>query len=323
MNIHHILMATDLSSSTRSMADHAAGLARRFLESAAGTGVHVTILNVDEVSQFGFHSSDELTAYLQQVNTLRAERLVEARERLAACGVDATVQIVGGDPASQIIAFTEEHQVDLLILAKRGERDIKELILGRTSSRVLRRLKVPTLILPTTDDDAGSGAELPEYRRLIVPTDFSAASRLGLYAALDLAELYDGQIEYVHVIRLPIPISVLPGEFPVIIPQETSAQLRHTLVGDLAEVVGETGSRRAKPSVAIGVSVARTIAELVRSSGADLIAVPSHGGGGVRTVLFGSTTENILKLAPVPVLVFPVEFLVKNYRTAAPPSTEP
>jgi nucleotide-binding universal stress UspA family protein len=311
MNLDHILLATDLSEAARLAYGHAAGLARLL-------GARLTLLNVDEVSHFGFHTSSELTHYLERVSEARVPLIDDARDALQKLGVDPVVEIVDGDPTEQIPEYAHSHHVDLLIMAKRGLRNIERLILGRTSSRVLRRIKIPTLVVPSSPATDETVTGIGTYHRILAATDFSDASKRGLRAVLDLAEKLDAQVDYVHVIRLPVPIPALPGECPILVPRETSDQLKQALFTDLSQLVGSGGATRCSPSVTMGVSVAETLSEMAWSSRADLIVVPSQGRGSVRATLFGHTCENVIKLSRVPVLVLPAEFLAERYPLERP-----
>ena len=56
------------------------------------------------------------------------------------------------------------------------------------------------------------------------------------------------------------------------------------------------------PEVALG-PVAESIARLAGEHKCDAILMGSHGAGTVRSVLMGSTTTNVIRLAPCPVTV--------------------
>ncbi|MDP7396682.1 MAG: universal stress protein [Lentisphaeria bacterium] len=47
---------------------------------------------------------------------------------------------------------------------------------------------------------------------------------------------------------------------------------------------------------------------------ADLIVLPSHGKGAVRAALIGSTSEEVIRDAPAPVLVLPRRWLEQAAR---------
>jgi nucleotide-binding universal stress UspA family protein len=306
MKFRHILVASDLSEISNMAYRHAASMAKIW-------DGKITLLNVDEVSHFGFHSSGELNAYLQRVAEIRSLLLANAEEYFSRFGIEIRVEKVSGDPVEVIPQYAQDHNVDLLVMAKRGLRSIKRLILGGTSKRVLRRIHIPTMLVPASIPETGIPSELASYQRILATTDFSQSSKLGLFSTLVLAEQCDAQVEYIHVLRLPIPVPAMPGEAPILVPRESSDQIRHTLTTDLATLVGEAGSKRCLPSVVIGTSVAQTLNETAKNANFDLITIPSHGKSGVEIAFFGSTTENVLKLSSIPVLVFPAAFLAREF----------
>jgi hypothetical protein len=111
------------------------------------------------------------------------------------------------------------------------------------------------------------------------------------------------------VIRLPVPFSVTPARWSEIVAGETREELEHMHARDLSRLIGDERSGRCTPCTTLGTSVSESLHDLALETGADLIAIPSHSSGKERPPRFGSTTENVVKRSPVPVLVFPVRFL--------------
>ena len=58
---------------------------------------------------------------------------------------EAVVQI--GYPAQNIVTYSEEHPVDLIIIGNRGLSGLKKILLGSVSNYVLLRSHVPILIM--------------------------------------------------------------------------------------------------------------------------------------------------------------------------------
>ncbi|MCW2277192.1 universal stress protein family protein [Heliophilum fasciatum] len=52
-----------------------------------------------------------------------------------------------GNPAYAICEYAEEHNMDLIIIGSRGMGEIKSLLLGSISDRVLHLAKCPVLIV--------------------------------------------------------------------------------------------------------------------------------------------------------------------------------
>jgi nucleotide-binding universal stress UspA family protein len=92
---------------------------------------------------------------------LADQRAADARglleERLALCqDVDATGDVVVGNPAGEIVLATED--LDLLVLGSRRWGPVKRLALGSTSERVIRHTACPVLVPPR-----GAGSAQDEH----------------------------------------------------------------------------------------------------------------------------------------------------------------
>jgi nucleotide-binding universal stress UspA family protein len=140
------------------------------------------------------------------------------------------------------------------------------------------------------------------YQRILVPVDGSSTSDRGLQEAIRLAKLTGAQLRLLHVVD--VLASWQAAEVP-------SADLL-----EWARKAGEEVLVAARALVhAAGVPVDTVsyesthgrVAELVADEAlrwqADLIVLGTHGRRGVGRVLIGSDAEQVVRLAPVPVLL--------------------
>ena len=65
----------------------------------------------------------------------------------------ASVQVVMGDPAEEILKKMDELKADILILGMHGRDIIKHTFLGRGSERVLHRIRKPVFIIPLPEEE--------------------------------------------------------------------------------------------------------------------------------------------------------------------------
>jgi nucleotide-binding universal stress UspA family protein len=143
------------------------------------------------------------------------------------------------------------------------------------------------------------------YQKILVPVDGSATSDLGLNEATKLAKLTGARVRLLHVVD--VLSLAIAGEGMV------------GTAGDVLAAVRESGRtilQRAEASVqsaALSVDtvlldnsagrVAEIVADEAASWGADLIVLGTHGRRGVGRLILGSDAEQVLRLAPVPVLL--------------------
>ena len=75
--------------------------------------------------------------------------LEKAKQRALGNGVKAEVEVLHGDPEEEILQLRETLGADLIVMGAYGHTRIRELILGSTTSHVIRKATVPVLLVRT------------------------------------------------------------------------------------------------------------------------------------------------------------------------------
>lgn len=267
---------------------------------AGGDDVEVVLLHVDEWATVGFHDSSDLIDYYARVKQFRDRFLDEEARRLRARGLRVTTRTAEGTAAWHVLDLAGEIGADLVVLTRSPVDDARKLLLGSTARRVCRHAGVPILAVAPVPRP---GRVAP--RRILTTTDFSPDSARGMREVEALSRRFDAKVMALHVHRAPLMFHPAPIDLPLLPAGLRSQALEsaHTrLVEHLAEL-----KLRFEPLVRSG-DVAHTIATTAVETGADMIAIPSHGHGVARAI-FGSTTEAVLTRAMVPVLVFPRQWV--------------
>jgi nucleotide-binding universal stress UspA family protein len=143
------------------------------------------------------------------------------------------------------------------------------------------------------------------FKRILIPVDGSDTATKALIAGLQMARETSASVRLVHVVN---EMAYLGGIDPY-----------GTYSADLAGMMREGGAKVLTDAMAIaqsagieasqalldepGKRLGESVAEAVKLWSADLVVVGSHGRRGIGRVLMGSGAEQILRLAPVPVLV--------------------
>lgn len=76
-----------------------------------------------------------------------SEILHKAKQQAHDAGVEAQLEVLHGDPEAQILQVRETIGADLIVMGAYGHTRIRELILGSTTSHVLRKSEVPVLLV--------------------------------------------------------------------------------------------------------------------------------------------------------------------------------
>ncbi len=143
------------------------------------------------------------------------------------------------------------------------------------------------------------------YQKILVPIDGSPISNRGLAEAIGLAEITGAQLRLVHVIDQFSMMSSMAGA--MIFTKDAIDAMR-----DAGEEVLQKGRGTvASQGIAVGTALfddfSGPVSDIVTAEashwGADLIVLGTHGRRGVGRALLGSDAEQILRHAPVPVLL--------------------
>jgi len=145
-------------------------------------------------------------------------------------------------------------------------------------------------------------AQDPESRvapkRILLATDFSPASEAALSHALSLAIHYGSSLYFAHVIALKFP------DFPP--PEERATmvqQARESTEQEMERLLKAARQKEIPYQPLIGEGeIWNVLSDMIRENGIDLVIVGTHGRRGLKKLLLGSVAEEVLRMAPCPVL---------------------
>ena len=138
------------------------------------------------------------------------------------------------------------------------------------------------------------------YKRILVPVDGSPTSNKALTTALQLAREGEGCVRAVHAFD---DLAFLTGyDFDGSVLRAARAE-----AGKLLETAQEIAAAAGVPAdtkllETRGRRLGEAVEEEARAWEADLVVVGTHGRRGVGRVLLGSGAEQVIRMAPVPVL---------------------
>src|SRR5262245_49642862 len=139
---------------------------------------------------------------------------------------------------------------------------------------------------------------------VLCPIDFSDASRSALWYAAAIADHFGAHLTVLSVDDPLLAAAIGAAGFTPPLASETLSELRKYC----SDVFAHRGAGAA--TVDYRVATGKPAVEILRTARdlhSDLIVISSHGRSGVRKMFLGSTTERVLREAPVPVLITSVE----------------
>ena len=134
---HDVLLPTDGSDGSERAVEHA-------LELAAEHDATLHVLYVVDAGGMGFAATPDDVAETKERLRERGRRVTESvADRARSAGVDFRTKVDAGVPFETILEYLDEHDVDLVVMGRRGALDPDRHLLGSTTDRVLARASVP------------------------------------------------------------------------------------------------------------------------------------------------------------------------------------
>jgi nucleotide-binding universal stress UspA family protein len=143
-----ILIATDGSASAREAIEFG-------LELAEEHAAEVAFVHVVPVLDRSFADGIGVPAAVpHRVDEVDRKPLEEALAAAAERDLDATAELLAGEPADEIVAYADSLDADLIVVGSRGRGAIATALLGSVSRGVLHEARQPVLVV--------RGAHVPE-----------------------------------------------------------------------------------------------------------------------------------------------------------------
>ena len=307
-----ILVPLDGSTRAESALPVAARIARAY-------GGSITLLRVAEAPTEYGHYLVSPYSYSKKAIDADIARLKEYLEKVAQteelAGIDVETKSLFGAVSPTIIAAAQAYHASLIVMCSHGYSGFKRWVLGSVADKITRHSTVPVLILR-------EGAALPTSSshqpvRALVALDGSTLSETVfepttyLVAGLARATSQQGELRLLRVVDLPFSSGNLKSQ--VYIDSETrneavkaAQDYLKKLTTRLEEDALADLNITAKTSVESDPDVAEAIikqAERVEGGQVDLIAMATHGRGGMQHFVMGSITERVLHHSKLPLLI--------------------
>ncbi len=289
VDVKKILCPTDFSEFSAWALDLALGLAHWYKS-------EITVMHV--VPRVLMHP--EYFPYMQEpvlpspdVRKQAQEELDRFTEKAQEAGIPTLTRLEEGDSVEEILEYASELPADLVIMGTHGRRGFERLVLGSVTVKVMRKGVCPLLTVSSEPRGIGESQD-GIFRKILCPVDFSTSSVKALEYALSLAQEGDAALTLLHVVE-----SLFEGE--------GSSEFRSKMVTKAVEKmkaavpVDATNWCHPEEIVLTGRPY-QQILDVAREREADLIVMGIHGRSTVDMMLFGSTTNHVIRQAPCPVL---------------------
>lgn len=280
-----ILWATDFSDEAKEALLYADAFRKAYKGSLIGLNV------IPDLGPASYDMSAVIKGELaKRISSMKrkAKRRLEAIRK--ATGIPFEIIVQEGAASKKIIEIAEEKKVDLIVIGRRGLSMIEKLFIGSVANQVLRNSHVPVLV---TKKKRGK----PQFKKILVPTDFSAQEEIERDYAWKLATgLRTSEITLLHVLELH------------------DYEFTPRVLDDMFKTVMKRFKRR-KREEKKGLKVTEEIYRAINASTGivdfaethhyDLVVISTCTQSKLERFFLGSTTEKVLSYAHVPIFAIP------------------
>lgn len=228
-----------------------------------------------------------------------AEAYLDRKVDRYAMGYPVEVSVPFGEPATEILNVATLRQADLIVMTTHGRSGLSRLLRGSVVDELVRGTRLPLLLIR-------AGAALDQWerglRRILVPLDGSELAESVLPRVEALAQTAMARLTLLQVIGPVMPelkayeIAYLPEDDGILADQARAYLAR------VAAPLRERGLD-VETRVAFGKPGDR-IAAATTDNAYDLVAMATHGRGGIERAMVGSVADEVLRTASAPVLLF-------------------
>jgi Universal stress protein UspA and related nucleotide-binding proteins len=265
-------------------------------------------------SFFGMAATAEGTAIAAEVVHSERDRALSELYALAAeCRVtsqaDITVDLHAGPVGDVLQGYARRNDVDLIVISTHGRSGISRLSLGSVTDSLIRHTTIPVLVVKPPTSYLNPQV-IEAFKRIVVPLDGSMLAEQILPRVLALAKLEEAEITLLNVL---IPQSYAQREIvdPNLPWWDKDIAHAQTYLFRVAGRLRRNGVA-VTTDIVIGENVASAIGDFAGRERADLIAIATHGRGGLARMLRGSVADAVMHSSRLSMLVFKPDNVVEK-----------
>jgi nucleotide-binding universal stress UspA family protein len=229
--------------------------------------------------------------------------LDEVAQRLAATWDGQVIRALLEAPVdSALNSYAREHEVSLIVMCSHGRGGAARAWLGSVADRLVRHTTTPLVIVRPHDGEPTLAAE-PALQHILIPLDGSPLAEQAVELALRVGRPFQARYTLLQVVAPILRGFLVGGSDPEVDAEAEAAAWQRAsdyLAGIAARLRDEGCEVHAEALIG---SPASAILDYAQTYDADLIAMTTHGRGGVARLLVGSVADKVLRGANVPVLI--------------------
>jgi len=246
-----------------------------------------------------------LTIFVERRDRLFSSYLEVKAEELREEGINASVATSYGDVAQEIVKYTNNNKLDLIVMATHGYSGAKQWMFGSITQKVLYSTEIPVLLIKTKSANITG-----EFNRILVPVDGSPFSESTFPFAADLTRNTKKEILLLHICEPPVvpsyglrPINPTWKKYRDEMWEEMEKLSTIYLRKAMAELKKKKVKVKSRVIRAQTGEVTKTILQVSKEENVDLIVIATQGRAGVRRWVYGNVANKIVEGFSLPILL--------------------
>lgn len=211
--------------------------------------------------------------------------------------VDTTV--LSGHPGDQLSLYAEDSGARLVVITTHGHGGVSRLWLGSVAEHIVRNTTTSVLLVRPDITPTFHGYD-GNFKSVLIPLDGTPMSSEIISVATQIAGRDD--VGYTLFRVIPVTRSAADNQTDIAEEAATLRKAADRQMSRIEQAIWANGFD-ADSHIRESDNVAQAILRFAYEGDTDLIAMASHGPGGVGRAILGSVSDKILRGANVPVLI--------------------
>lgn len=196
-------------------------------------------------------------------------------------------------------------EIDLLVMNAHGWGFVSRSILGSVSDYLMQHIRIPMLLMHS-DPAAVESSQPVQFDRILVGLDGSPLAEQVLQSAVAMGEIWQSELRLLRVIS---PIAHSLESFNAERRQQYNS-IYDKAGAEAKAYLQQVAARIKSDSLTVATNVvlrqdpAAAILRESQVAQCDLIAISTHGRGGLARLVMGSVSDKVIRGAETPVLVY-------------------
>lgn len=227
--------------------------------------------------------------------------------------VEMETVLLEGDAVPALQQYALENEIDLIVMSTHGRGAISRFWLGSIADEVVHEMTQPVLLIRPEDEQTPDLTKEVDLKTILIPSDGTLRSEEVLGPTLELAKLFNSNLDLLRVIKPVLRPSYMPDGATIsgldqgVIDEIHSLQSKQetrakTYLDEVSTELKEQGFQ-VQTAVLVEEQPALGIEMEARSKKVDLIAMETHARKGLDRLIRGSVADKIVRDGFAPVLL--------------------